>query len=159
MLPSLLEVHFLCCFSVECQALTWKLDCYTSLSVATRITSTFPSSMCRKEFSVMGMSPRLFFTNKKASGNWKRAGETAWTARLCSCFHNKYSSSLKLPCWNQLGTVTFSHSSSPSSSIPDCSNAIFLCFQQVVAATLHCIKSSAANVTTIKRNNNMKKNL
>lgn len=56
-------------FQSECQALIWKLDPYTSLSVAARTTSTFLSSLCRKEFSVMGMSPRPFFTNKKASGN------------------------------------------------------------------------------------------
>lgn len=115
--------------------------------------------MCRKESSVMGMSPRPFFTNKKASGNWKRAGETAWTARLCSYFHNKYSSSLKLLHWNQPDTVIFSHSFSHQPVfLTLCSNALFLCFQQVVAATSHCIKSSAANITATKplRNNNMK---
>lgn len=58
-------------FQFECQALIWKLDPYTSLSVAARATSTLLSSMCRKEFSVMGMSPRPFFIQKK-----KRLQET-----------------------------------------------------------------------------------
>lgn len=122
MLSSLLEVHFLCCFSAECQALIWKLD--TNLSVAARTTSTFLTptfNVCRKAFYVMGMSSRPFFTNKKASGNWKRAGETAWTVRLCSY--------LKLPHWNQPDTVTFSHTFSHQLAfLTLCSNAYFFFF-------------------------------
>lgn len=107
-------------FQFECQALIWKLDPYTSLSVAARATSTLLSSMCRKEFSVMGMSPwPFFFKNKKASGNRKRAGQTAWTVRLCSYFYNNYSLSLTLPRWNQPATVTFSHLFPLPTSTPD----------------------------------------